>query len=33
VGGDDLEIDGVLSVPVSELRTAYDDAIPATLAG
>ncbi|HEX6652492.1 MAG TPA: AIR synthase related protein, partial [Thermoleophilaceae bacterium] len=33
VGGDDLEIDGVLSVPVSELRMAYDDAIPATLAG
>jgi phosphoribosylformylglycinamidine synthase len=33
VGGDALEIDGVLSVPVSELRTAYDDAIPATLAG
>jgi len=33
VGGDALEIDGVLSVPVSELRTAYEDAIPAALAG
>ena len=33
VGGDALEIDGVLSVPVGELRTAYEDAIPAALAG
>jgi phosphoribosylformylglycinamidine synthase len=33
VGGDSLEIEGVLSVPVSELRTAYEDAIPAALAG
>jgi phosphoribosylformylglycinamidine synthase subunit PurL len=33
VGGDALEIDGLLSVPVSELRTAYEDAIPAALAG
>jgi phosphoribosylformylglycinamidine synthase subunit PurL len=33
VGGDALEIADVLSVPVSELRTAYEDAIPAALAG
>jgi phosphoribosylformylglycinamidine synthase len=33
VAGDALEIDGVLSVPVGELRTAYEDAIPAALAG
>jgi phosphoribosylformylglycinamidine synthase len=33
VGGDALEIDDVLSVAVSELRTAYEDAIPAGLAG
>jgi phosphoribosylformylglycinamidine synthase II len=33
VGGDALEIEGALAVPVSELRTAYEDAIPATLAG
>jgi phosphoribosylformylglycinamidine synthase subunit PurL len=33
VGGDALDIEGVLSVPVSELRTAYEDAIPAALAG
>jgi hypothetical protein len=33
VAGDALEIEGVLSVPVSELRTAYEDAIPAALAG
>jgi hypothetical protein len=33
VGGQELEIDGVLSVPVAELRTAYEGAIPAALAG
>src|SRR4029079_11222716 len=33
VGGDALAIDGVLSVPVTELRTAHEDAIPAALAG
>jgi phosphoribosylformylglycinamidine synthase subunit PurL len=33
VGGDTLAIEGVLSVPVSKLRTAYEDAIPAALAG
>jgi phosphoribosylformylglycinamidine synthase len=33
VGGNAFEIDGVMSVPVTELRTAYDDAIPAILAG
>ncbi|MET0615116.1 MAG: phosphoribosylformylglycinamidine synthase subunit PurL [Thermoleophilaceae bacterium] len=33
VGGEALEIDGMLSVPVAELRTAYEDAIPAALAG
>jgi phosphoribosylformylglycinamidine synthase len=33
VGGEMLEIDGVLSVPVTDLRTAYEDAIPAALAG
>jgi phosphoribosylformylglycinamidine synthase len=33
VGGNALEIDGVMSVPVTELRTAYDVAIPAILAG
>jgi hypothetical protein len=33
VGGDALEVEGVLSVPVGELRTAYEDAIPAALAG
>jgi len=33
VGGDALEIDGVLSVPVDELRTAHGDAIPAAFAG
>ena len=32
VGGDSLEIDGALTVPVSELRTAYEDAIPAAFA-
>jgi phosphoribosylformylglycinamidine synthase subunit PurL len=33
VGGHELEIDGVLSLPVAELRTAYEGAIPAALAG
>ena len=33
VGGDALEIDGALSVPVGELRAAYEGAIPAALAG
>ncbi len=33
VRGERLEIDGALSVPVAELRTAYEDAIPAALAG
>jgi len=33
VGGDALEIEGALSVPVSELRTVYEDAIPAAFAG
>ena len=32
VGGDALEIEGALSVPVGELRAAYEDAIPAALA-
>jgi phosphoribosylformylglycinamidine synthase len=32
VGGDALEIDGVLSVPVAELRAAYEGAIPAAFA-
>jgi phosphoribosylformylglycinamidine (FGAM) synthase-like enzyme len=32
VGGQVLEIEGVLSVPVSELRAAYEGAIPAALA-
>jgi phosphoribosylformylglycinamidine synthase len=31
VGGDALEIEGALSVPVGELRAAYEDAIPAAL--
>ena len=31
VGGDALEIEGTLSVPVSELRAAYEGAIPAAL--
>ena len=31
VGGDALEIEGALSVPVSELRAAYEGAIPAAL--
>jgi hypothetical protein len=32
VGGDALEIEGALRVPVSDLRVAYEDAIPAALA-
>ena len=32
VGGEALEIEGALSVPVSELRAAYEGAIPAALA-
>jgi phosphoribosylformylglycinamidine synthase subunit PurL len=32
VGGDSLEIEGALSVPVRELRAAYEGAIPAALA-
>jgi len=32
VGGDSLDVEGVLSVPVSELRAAYEDAIPSALA-
>ena len=32
VGGDALEIEGALSVPVGELRAAYEGAIPAALA-
>jgi hypothetical protein len=32
VGGDALEIEGALSVPVSELRAAYEGAIPEALA-
>jgi phosphoribosylformylglycinamidine (FGAM) synthase-like enzyme len=33
VAGDALDIEGFLTVPVGELRTAYEDAIPAALAG
>jgi phosphoribosylformylglycinamidine synthase len=33
VGGETLEIDGALSVPVSELRATYEGALPAALAG
>ncbi len=33
VGGDALEIDGALSVPLPELRAAHEDAIPAAFAG
>jgi phosphoribosylformylglycinamidine synthase subunit PurL len=33
VGGDTLEIEGALALPLSELRTAYEDAIPAAFAG
>jgi phosphoribosylformylglycinamidine synthase subunit PurL len=33
VGGDALEIEGVLTIPVAELRTAYEDTIPAALVG
>ena len=32
VGGDALEIEGALSVPVAELREAYEGAIPAAFA-
>jgi hypothetical protein len=32
VGGDSLEVEGALSVPVSELRAAYEDAIPSAFA-
>jgi hypothetical protein len=32
VGGDALVIEGVLSVPVTELRAAHEDAIPAAFA-
>ena len=32
VGGDSLTIEGALSVPVSELRAAYEGAIPEALA-
>jgi hypothetical protein len=32
VGGDTLEIEGALSVPVSELRAAYEGAIPEAFA-
>jgi phosphoribosylformylglycinamidine synthase len=32
VGGDSLEIDGALSVPVADLREAYEGAIPAAFA-
>jgi hypothetical protein len=31
VGGDALEIEGALRVPVSDLRAAYEGAIPALL--
>jgi phosphoribosylformylglycinamidine synthase len=32
VGGDALEIEGALSVPVAELRAVYEGAIPAVFA-
>ena len=32
VGGDALEVEGVFSVPVGELRAAYEDAIPSAVA-
>jgi phosphoribosylformylglycinamidine synthase len=32
VGGDSLEVDGVLSVPLSELRSAHEDSIPSAFA-
>jgi phosphoribosylformylglycinamidine synthase II len=32
VGGDSLDVEGVLSVPLSELRTAHDDSIPSAFA-
>jgi len=31
VGGEDLTIEGLLSIPVSELEAAYDDALPAAI--
>jgi len=33
VGGETLEVEGELSVPVSELQAAYEGAIPAAFAG
>jgi phosphoribosylformylglycinamidine synthase subunit PurL len=33
VGGDALEVEGVMTVPLPELRAAYEDAIPAAFAG
>jgi phosphoribosylformylglycinamidine synthase len=33
VGGDVLEIDGALTVPVAELRAAYEGALPSAFAG
>ena len=32
VGGDTLDVDGILTVPVSALRAAYEDAIPSAFA-
>jgi phosphoribosylformylglycinamidine synthase II len=32
VGGDSLDVEGVLSVPLSELRTAHEDSIPSAFA-
>jgi hypothetical protein len=32
VGGNSLEIEGTLSVPVGELRAAYEDSIPSAFA-
>jgi hypothetical protein len=32
VGGESLEVEGALTVPLTELRTAYEDAIPAAFA-
>ena len=33
VGGQSLEVEGALTVPLTELRTAYENAIPAAFAG
>ena len=33
VRGDELTIDGTLSVPVAELRAAYEGALPSAFAG